>query len=891
MANVPKPLNLEPIPGYRLGERLGSGGFGEVWKCQAPGGLLKALKFVHGSLNQAGNHLPVQQEWKALNRVKAIRHPYLLSMDRLEIIDDQLVIVMELVDKSLRDLLREYQAAGLPGIPREQLLGYLCEAAEVLDVMNFHYKLQHLDIKPDNLFLVSNHVKVGDFGLVNTLHRPDHGNLPADTETGITPLYAPPERFQGGISPASDQYSLAVVYQELLTGTLPFDGKSGRQLMVQHLCQEPQLQALASEDRPVVARALSKDPRQRFPSCTDFVSALFSWASTNIPVTGAGGPTRLAQAETVSGAAPSPPEPCRRPAPDALDDTAKCGSAGTDAILSQEATSSLLCGYRFLDWLGQSPLGELWKAQAPNGREQTVQFLGGWVEADCKDAKEALARLQSLRHPALPQLEVVYDGAGRTALASDATRQTLWDRFQEHRAKGVSGIPREELLDYLSAAAEALDDLYKKFRLHHLALNPCCLLLRQHRVQLRNFGLVQLLCAPTGQSLAPLNPRYSAPELSSPGFDQSCDVYSLALIYQELRTGVHPYRRKSLNRRTTTRGCNGPDLDALPATERAVITRALHPDPQQRFANCTALVEALEAAEKDNVAHVHTADSSALLPLPGGSLASQGSMLVPSLPQVMAEFLAAVVEQPLVYQEGDLRYLCHREGVLEHRCLAELLPAMARVKFEVFREQWNATPVHAEDPDSLLFHVVPSHGFWHRCLARAAGLKVHIRLARIPTVACTEVTVRIGPLPGSGKQGAELVRHLGPKLLMSIRSAVQPAPERRTQERLPCEYPLLVHPVLPDRILGEEIQAICRDVSWNGMRLWLPQEPSTAQVGVALPSTTQAAVVTVLASIQRVQACAKGGYDAGVRILEALSELRTLRVAREPGTSDAMTIH
>src|SRR5262249_3931518 len=90
----------------------------------------------------------------------------------------------------------------------------------------------------------------------------------------ITPLYASPEVFQGSLSRHSDQYSLAVVYQELLTGALPFDGRTSRQLMMQHLQGEPDLRPLPPGDRPVVARALSKSPQSRFPSCSDFLHAL-----------------------------------------------------------------------------------------------------------------------------------------------------------------------------------------------------------------------------------------------------------------------------------------------------------------------------------------------------------------------------------------------------------------------------------------------------------------------------------------------------------------------------------------------------------------------------------------------------------------------------------------
>src|SRR5438128_10835277 len=92
--------HAEPIPGYRLIERLGGGGFGEVWKCEAPGGLFKAVKFVFGDLSAAGEKgQRADQELKALKRVQSVRHPYLLNIERYDVIDGQLVIVMELADR------------------------------------------------------------------------------------------------------------------------------------------------------------------------------------------------------------------------------------------------------------------------------------------------------------------------------------------------------------------------------------------------------------------------------------------------------------------------------------------------------------------------------------------------------------------------------------------------------------------------------------------------------------------------------------------------------------------------------------------------------------------------------------------------------------------------
>jgi serine/threonine protein kinase len=855
--------NAEPIPGYVLLERLGRGGYGEVWKCEAPGGLYKAIKIVHGDLSSLEeDNLAARQELQALQRVKLIRHPFVLSMERLEVVHGRLIIVTELADKNLHEVQFDHRLAGRPGIPRAELLAYLREAAEALDWMNHQFGLQHLDIKPRNLFLVSKHVKVADFGLVTSLWETGAKGSAIPFMGMTTPPYSAPEVFRGAVSPYSDQYSLAIVYQELLTGVFPFRGKNARQLAMQHDQAEPDLSPLPPADRSVMARALTKDPRQRFPSCTALIAALFATGAGPEVVCG------VEQTPPVSGS-PTIVEVVSRRAPDhsavrsAADHMPETPASGRNAAGLEEvapAVGEFRAGLEFLACLDHSPLCEVWKVRGTDGRLRMARFIHGFGRLSAGAEKEAVERLAFLAHPALAKMEVARHGRGTLILAGDLPGATLAERFQEYRAQGLPGLPRWELLEGMRRAAEALDYLQLQHGIQHLGLNPNNILVTSDQWFISDAGLMHLFWSPAGHAPFQLNALYSAPELFEKQAGSACDQYSLALIYLEMLTGRQPHLGRSPRQLARLRREGKLNLDQLPASDRPILTRALHPDPVQRYESCVEMVNALHAVTTDHrplVRGLPPVISSAWSALPAGL-----SGPVPSPEQVVTQLLASATGSSAL-QDGPSGDALAPNGQGHTRFQAELTPEQAAGKLEDFCRQWHGKLVCATD-DLLVCHLGLPRGFWHKYLGRPMGLELHVVLAATAARhSRRDVSIEFKVFGCEGKRAEQLLGKVGPVLIQSLRDYFQTKAEQRGRRRLMSAQPLKIYPVIGNFELGQPVECLARDVSLSGVGFLSPQALTSSQIYLNPAPTGQGVLVAILAQVVRMQRRDDGQFDVG----------------------------
>ena len=257
---------------YELEELVGSGGMSSVFRARDR--LLErhvALKILHPHYAEDGD--TIERFRREARAVAQLSHPNIVTViDRGEA-DGRQFIVFEYIDgRTLKEVVEESGPLDVRDAA-ELTIG----VARGLAFAHAH-GLVHRDVKPQNVLLNGDgRPKVTDFGIARSL---DVGGV---TQTGTvlgTSHYIAPEQASGlPVDAQTDVYSLGVVLYELLTGEVPFEGENFVSVALKHVHEEPPSVLERRPDCPprlaaAVARALAKDPRERFPTMDAFAAEL-----------------------------------------------------------------------------------------------------------------------------------------------------------------------------------------------------------------------------------------------------------------------------------------------------------------------------------------------------------------------------------------------------------------------------------------------------------------------------------------------------------------------------------------------------------------------------------------------------------------------------------------
>src|SRR5438128_2014042 len=278
---------------YRLERPLGQGGMATVHLAQDLKHRRKvAVKVVRPEF---ATRLGAERFRREIEIAAALNHPHILAVHDSGDAAGLLYYVTPYVEgQSLRDLLRHDRQ-----LPLEDALRITREVADALDYAHQRGVI-HRDIKPENILLQAGHAVVADFGIARAVSSAaGNESRTALTQPGMligTPDYMSPEQAlaERELDGRSDQYALACVLYEMLSGRPPFTGTSAEGVLLRHLTVEaPRITDLApAVPKPVaaaLARALAKAPADRFSGMAAFIAAL---AAPEAPV-GAPPPAQL----------------------------------------------------------------------------------------------------------------------------------------------------------------------------------------------------------------------------------------------------------------------------------------------------------------------------------------------------------------------------------------------------------------------------------------------------------------------------------------------------------------------------------------------------------------------------------------------------------------------
>jgi serine/threonine protein kinase len=265
------------VAGYLLADPVGVGGMAVVFRARDEGlGRTVALKVLAGNL--AGDQAARERFTREARTVANVEHPHIIPVYAAGQADGLLYIAMRFVDGAdLHALIRRDGP-----LPARRAAAFVSDMASALDAAHA-VGVVHRDVKPANVLVDTRpgrpeHGYLTDFGVARVMR--STGGLTIAGQFVGTPNYSAPEQITGAaVDGRTDQYALACVTYELLTGSVPFQREDPMIVLYAHLHADLPLPTAARPDLPaavdaVLARGLAKQPDRRYDSCGDFADAL-----------------------------------------------------------------------------------------------------------------------------------------------------------------------------------------------------------------------------------------------------------------------------------------------------------------------------------------------------------------------------------------------------------------------------------------------------------------------------------------------------------------------------------------------------------------------------------------------------------------------------------------
>ena len=259
--------------GYRIGLVLGRGAMGDVYEAQAGDGPSVAIKLLNARSTQSAGL--VERFHREIDLAARLVSPHIVQVLAVSPAD---AVVPYYVMERLHGIDLAARLRTETRLPPDELGVMLDQIARGLEVARAA-GVVHRDLKPHNLFLHEGGTwKILDFGVSKLIG--SEGTLTGEGVVG-TPQYMAPEQASGGeVSHLADVYALGAIAYRCLTGRSPFQGKDLSELVYQVVHTPPLRPSLLGRVSPavedVLAVALAKDPRRRFPSARAFAHAFIA---------------------------------------------------------------------------------------------------------------------------------------------------------------------------------------------------------------------------------------------------------------------------------------------------------------------------------------------------------------------------------------------------------------------------------------------------------------------------------------------------------------------------------------------------------------------------------------------------------------------------------------